>query len=291
MDPSYGKLDKKGLTSQISLPGLDALEIWSHQLAEKLAAQGRAKEAAKLADCQKHETFCHCLECGHVQTWTNHCDLFYCPRCAARISWKRRKALSWWSAEVPHPLHMVLTVRNRATLTKVYVQWFQSCHRRLRRSKFAASWRGGLTSLELTNESKGWHLHSHSLVDHNWIDGGELARQWSKIVSQDIAIVKVKAVTGAEYLHEVTKYAVKGSQSTTWSGPDLESWIDAFEGVRSFSTWGRLYKDKALRAKISTLLESEPWECPHCGKSHCRVLDTCEEEYFQTFGKFPTLSY
>lgn len=118
--------------------------------------------------------------------------------------------------------------------------------------------------MEVTNESKGWHVHLHILVDARWIDGGILARRWAELIGQDFAIVKVQDAREHHYRNEVAKYVVKASEMAQWPDTEIAAFIGAIRGVKFFAPFGSLYK---LQRSIKAQLEADkppPDPCP-CG--------------------------
>ena len=220
----------------------------------------------------------------------DHCDRFYCPRCQSRLSFKRKLKLQWWANQVKEPKHLVLTARNRNSSSKVYVQYFKTKIRSLLHSKLFKPVIGGLCSLEVTNEGRGWHLHSHLLLETPFIPANRISQEWSKRINQDFAIVKIKDCSEKTYLQEVTKYAVKGSMLASWTGPEIAEFIDAFQGVRTFGTFGQLFKDQALRAKALKELGSDGMTCPECGNYDFWYLSPNEFKWYQETGQFPKQS-
>jgi hypothetical protein len=175
--------------------------------------------------------------------------------------------VEWWTHLVSQPKHIVLTVRNIPDLTKQHVEEFKHWWARFRRRKFAANWRGGFYSLELTNEGRGWHLHLHALIDAKWIDSSQLAIEWSKCTNGAGNIVCVKDARRENYLAEVTKYAVKGVDLAKWSGTDIITFINAFQGVRTFGVFGTLYGARTKFAEfIASIRDAKPL-C-ECGSSN-----------------------
>lgn len=198
-----------------------------------------------------------------------------------RLSRERKTAVEWWTQSIKQPKHVVLTVRNADVLTKQYVQTIKSAFSRLRRTKFARNWTGGFYSVEVTNESRGWHVHIHALVDAKWIDARELSQQWAKAVGQEFAIVKVKDARGADYLAEVTKYAVKGNDLSRWSSPDIVAFIDAFDGVRTFGVFGTLYGKRTEFREFLDQLQRLRIRCD-CGCERWRIMSDQEFEWNET---------
>lgn len=276
-----------GLTPHLQKEMFDKEFLWADTLAKKLRNVGEIEKAVKLEQCHQSETFCHCLHCGAVHTFLNRCDRFYCPLCCSLLSYRRRLSVSAWAEAVPQPKHLVLTARNRETLSKTYVKFFKTQLGKLRRSKLCANWRGGLTSLEVTNEGRGWHLHSHLLIDTDWVDAPAISKAWGKYLGQDFAIVAVRDVRDRSYLQEVTKYAVKGSDLASWSDRTAKCFIDSFEGIRQFSTFGSLFRDRAMRQAIADELAPGKPACKQCQSDNLRYLDENEEKWMRETGRWP----
>jgi hypothetical protein len=273
------KLEVRGVTSQ-KPPNLKPKstapktpDFWAQSVihrnvvAAKLRQAGATDLARKLEDCHSHTTFAVCTGCSKVSSFANRCDLFYCPQCASRLQKERESQVKWWANEVRQPKHVVLTVANFREITPEIVDWFRACWTRLRRSKFASNWRGGFYRFEITNEGKGWHLHLHALVDALWIDQFGLSQQWNRNTDGAGYIVKVKDARSADYLHEVTKYVVKGHQLASWKPLEILQFIAAFDGKRTFGVFGNLYGKRAEFAEwIADLKNTRP-AC-ECGCEH-----------------------
>jgi len=281
-------LEKRGLTSQIAGRSKAAaaqqefwenLSVFTETIVAKLDGCGRSDVADEIRFCHSEVSYRRCRGCSTVSKFYNRCEKKWCPMCAPRLSRERKQSLQVWSREVKQPKHVVLTTRNSGLLTKEHVQHFKKCFSRLRRTNFALGWRGGFYAIEVTNESRGWHLHLHALIDADWIDQAELARQWAKIVGQDFAIVYVADARKKDYLGEVCKYLVKGSQLATWSGEDIAAFVDAFQGVRTFQPFGTLMGvRKKVRELIKQILDIKP-AC-ECGCAEFQILSPNELEEF-----------
>jgi hypothetical protein len=115
----------------------------------------------------------------------------------------------------------------------------------------------------------------------------DIATSWAKLLGQDSAIVAAKDVRDRSYLQEVTKYAVKGSEIASWSGETAKEFILAFEGVRQFSCFGSLYKDRALRQTIKEGLTPGKPTCKACMSDNLRYLDQHEEQWLHETGHWP----
>ena len=261
------KLETTGITRQPTQGKLLYGELWkaatTHKfsVAAKLREAGMRAEADVLEDCHSHLVYAQCDSCRAVQVFRNRCDRFYCPECQPKLAKRRAASVAWWTVEVSQPKHVVLTVQNVEPLTRGHVDELKKWFTRLRHRKFCRNWRGGFYSVEVTNEGRGWHLHLHVLVDSRWIDAGELARQWCSVTNGMGKIVKVKDCRRADYLAEVTKYAVKGSELAAWTPSQIAMFIHAFDGARTFGVFGSLY---GKRTEFAEWLKSIRDHKPKC---------------------------
>lgn len=220
-----------------------------------------------------------CAGCLRTSPFYNRCDLRHCPCCAVRLSAKRKESLTWWTRQISQPKHVVLTCRNTDTLTKARVLEFKKNLTRLRRSSFAKAWRGGFYSLEVTNDGEsGWHLHAHLLVDARWIDSRALSKIWERITG-DSYIVKVIDCRGTDYLREVTKYVVKGNDMARLTGDQIAELIESFDGVKTFGSFGNLYKLRSQHAAWREEQDSKKETC-ECGCDLWKIMDANEFEWW-----------
>lgn len=300
------------LTTRPEAPG--QREFWHSQtahkfsIAAKLRAAGRQDIASALEYCHSTFTVALCPECGKTSKFPNRCDRHYCPECQPRLAHERRDSIEWWTKEVKQPKHVVLTLKNIPTLTKPHVQEAKAMLANLRRRAFTTKlnhwwehnatghrepiktwrpqtethhtvssypWLGGFYSMEVTNEGRGWHIHFHLLVDCRYIDAAELARQWAKSTRGFGYIVKVMDARDKSYLHELTKYTVKGSQLAEWQPADIVSFIEAFDGVRTFGVFGSLYGKRTEFAEWLEQMRDHKPQCD-CGCAQLRYFSEAE---------------
>lgn len=232
---------------------LPAEAVIRRSVAAKLRAGGERELASRLDRCGAEVGSLRCPDCGLSRPARYTCNLRWCPVCAWRIAAKRAALVSAWARTCRQPKHVVLTGRNSdAPEPRRYGRAFAA----LRRQR-PFRWKRGCRTIETTNEGRGWHVHIHALVDVKWIDAGELARRWGRLLDQEFAIVKVKDARLAEYLAELAKYACKPTQLAAWSPEEAVMFVRAMQGVRTFSTFGDLRGFKP---------EPKPQcRCPHCG--------------------------
>lgn len=282
------QLENRGTTSQANTPQvalsgrIHQMLLWSKQTvhknstAAKLRSIGRTVEAEKLERCHTIFTVAQCSKCAAVQKFPNRCDLFFCAECQPRLSSDRRKAVEWWTKEIAQPKHVVLTLKNTPDLTRGHkdelLKWFNN----LRRRKFARNWLGGFYRIEVTNEGRGWHLHLHALINAHWIDEIELSLQWQEVTNGFGRIVRVKDCRQVNYLEEVTKYAVKGAQLAAWTPEQIATFIDAFDGAKTFGVFGDLYGKRTQFAEWFKMIRDQKPACK-CG---------CNEMHYFTEAQF-----
>lgn len=288
--PSPVQLETGGVTAPISpplrtsVPHASQPEFWSSQtthknsVAAKLRTAGRPDLAQDLEDCHSRFTYAVCNDCGRVGKFPNRCDRHYCPECQPRLAHERKEAVQWWVTLIEQPKHVVLTLRNVPDLTRAHVKEAKKWLAALRRRKFCRPWRGGFYSIEVTNEGRGWHLHFHLLVDCRWIDAGQLAVEWNKTTAGGGHIVKVKDARGHDYLREVTKYTVKGSQLAAWTPDQVRTFVEVFDGVRTFGVFGTLY---GARTEFAEWLKEIRDKKPRCECGSCDVSYYNEVEFLE----------
>lgn len=279
--PKALKLETTGVTRHVAAGRLMFGELWkaatTHKfsVAAKLKEAGMREEAESLEDCHSRLIYGQCDNCHKVQVFRNRCDRFYCPECQPKLSKRRAASVAWWTVEIGQPKHVVLTVQNIPTLARGHVDEIKKWFTRLRHRKFCRNWRGGFYSVEITNEGRGWHLHLHVLVDARWIDAGELARQWAAVTGNFGKIVKVKDCRKADYLAEVTKYAVKGSELAAWTPSQIADFIRAFDGCRTFGVFGTLYGKRTEFAEWLKSIRDHKPKCD-CGCQTMRFYSEAE---------------
>lgn len=228
------------------------------------------------ARCGHERVYRTCVGCDGTEVHAYHCMVKWCPRCNWRIVRRRRDLLKRWMPTIMQPKHIVTTQRNTKTITRRMIQEHTRNLSRLRRAKVFNQVKGGCVSVELTNESKGWHLHAHWLVDARFVDAQELARVWGRLVGQDYAIVKVMdARNKPQYERELMKYVVKGSDLAKWNTAELYDFIAAVRGQRFFFAFGDLFK-RARQIRAQMQQDRIPQVCD-CGCSH--FLFTSDDYY------------
>lgn len=218
----------------------------------------------KFFECGQHGGILICRNCDDTRELETHCSLKWCPRCQHRVVKERSKILSAWSQLQPQLKFVTLTQLNTTTLTRKQIRQLGQNVSSLRREKVFENVNGGCLSIEVTNGSAGWHLHAHALVNARWIDAGQLAVAWGKLVGQSFAVVKVKDAREIDYAKEVSKYVCKPASLAKWPANEIGEFITAVSNVRMFRTFGTFF---AARETIAKKLEArkEPSLICECG--------------------------
>lgn len=240
---------------------LDNEDIWSEQIWRKSLGLVDPAVSDHLAMCGKENWFRTCRSCREVKAFPYRCSMRFCPRCNWRIARRRADIIKHWTVLVPQPKHIVLTRRNASIIERPLLRHTMKSFGKLRRQKEWKKCTGGCVSMEVTNESRGWHIHLHVLADVRWMPAGILAQRWADLMEQDFAIVKVQDAREHQYRQEVAKYVVKASEMAKWPGVEIASFIGACKGVKFFAPFGSLYK---LQRSIRAQLESEKPDAVPC---------------------------
>lgn len=252
-------------------------------LLHKLGEVGRFDLIGSMARCQQAEFALTCNDCQRVRVIKNRCERRWCPICAARLARERVEGLMFWVRTLKQPKHVVLTTRNTDRLTRDRVRLFQKSLFKLRKQRLATGmtcitcnverrshnwsypWLAGTWAMEVTNESRGWHLHAHLLIESRFIDVFHLCHVWSKL-QRDQVIIRVEDARATDYLREVAKYVVKSSQLASWPSQEIAEFMDAFNRVRTFGVFGSLVgqREQWKLAVRSARTERNKCECG-CG--------------------------
>ena len=254
---------------------LDNNDDFHETIRIKLQGLQESNQFYNFSRCGSDEIFRTCRNCGKWETFEYRCNLKWCPRCQQRLSIIRKNLIGMWAKKIAQPKHLVLTHRNFPTLTRRKIREHTRDLARMRRSKCFREVRGGCVSTEITNEQRGWHLHAHLLIDVTWLDMPDVSRRWGKICGQEFAIVKIKDVRDRDYLHEICKYIVEGSELAKWKPDELNEFVQAVKGVRMFNSFGSL---RDLAPQIRKELFSQKPDPPMCD---CGSMDYTYEDQTQ----------
>lgn len=232
----------------------------------KLFPEWQGTRAASFAKCGREKLYRECRECGATEVYDYHCNLKWCPCCNWRVTFKRAMELRYLTEGMSRLKHLVLTQRNFGKLRREHIVATRKNLAKLRASKLFAGVVGGCNSLEFTNEKAGWHMHWHLLLEGGFIPQDEISAKWAKYVGQEFAICFIKAVGKEDYVKEVSKYVVEGSEIAKWSREQILEFVTALDATRLFSIFGRWKELRpAARAKMN---EDRPMPTCECGCIH-----------------------
>lgn len=242
---------------------INPAEIWKESILAKMDGLVSERKYQNLDKCGREEIYVTCEGCGHFDRFYYACNLKFCPMCNWKISRRRTDILKCWTKRITQPKHLVLTQRNFETLTRTKIRRHGLAIAKLRRHKLWKGVRGGCRSTEITNDgSNGWHLHSHFLLDVDWLAMDRVSVEWGKLVNQEYGIVKIKDARSIRYLGELTKYVCKPSELAGWQPEMIAQFIHAIEGQRFFATFGTLFHEGAsVRAELFSKRQPRICEC------------------------------
>lgn len=243
---------------------LDENDLYCEAIKAKVRGLLESNQFANFCKCGVARIFKTCSDCRNVTQFEYACSLKWCPRCQWKITERRRQLLAHWVKRITQPKHLVLTQKNFPILTQSRIRQHQKNLSKIRRLKCWKAVKGGCVSIEITNEGTGWHLHSHWLIDARWLDIKTISEEWGRLCGQEFAIVKIMDCRDTEYLQEVTKYVVEGSEMAKWPPEHIAEFVTAIRGRRFFFAFGSLFKlGKEIRLEIKA--ERKPGEPCECG--------------------------
>lgn len=192
------------------------------------------------------------------------------------------------------PKHLVLTSRNFPMMTRKRLRENVIAMTALRRSVCFKKVLGGCASVECTWAKKGdwvngvqvaggFHLHSHWLIEARWIDLEAVESAWAKLIGQELAVVRVYDARQADYVKELCKYVVEGSELAGWPKEIIHQFVCASRGVRFFFKFGELLKQsKAIQMQLAC--EKKQFAACECGCDslkfkHVKTEESREEAY------------
>jgi len=242
------------------IEGFDVAKLHKASVEAKVFPAWRGSRADSFRKCGREKLYRECNDCRDVKEFDYHCNLKWCPCCNWRTVHVRTKELRAITTGISTLRHAVLTQRNFEHLTRSKIIEARKNLSRLRRSKLFKPVRGGCCSLEFTNESRGWHMHWHLLLDVRFVDEQELSKQWGSYVGQEFAICRCRAVGDTDYVREVSKYVVEGSEIAGWPAEIIVEFLQALDATRLFSVFG----DWKQRRKAAAATLHEEYEPPVC---------------------------
>jgi len=262
---------------------LNDAETFKASIEAKLIGTARGNQWLNFQKCGNEEIYRTCKGCHSVEKFYYNCNLKWCPRCNWRITKTRIQKIKAWILFTRQCKHVVLTQRNSDFITRKRIRAFQAALVRLRRTKMFKGLKGGVCSVEITNERKGWHLHAHLLLDIRWIDKQQLSEEWGRQVGQDFAIVDITDARDGDYAKQVSKYVCKGSDLAKWPAHQIWEFICAIKGIRFFTAFGSVNKHREEIKAIIAQQKPAPVACA-CG-CHKFIFQTDEQSVISEMRK------
>lgn len=230
------------------------------QLAARLRREDAHDLASKLDDCGTPLRLV-CTSCSAVKSVEIACKRRWCPACSWLVQRQRLQRYNFATSIMQWPLFVTLTVSNThdpECIRELRANWSKMRRRKLIVDRV----KGGISTIEVTNEGKGWHPHLHILCDCEWLaihtpppnrrDSDAVKRQkfdharlelsalWARILGQEKAIVLAKRVAGVDALAYSLKYAVKGSDLINCKDK-IEPLIRVLSKSRMVSAFGNMH--------------------------------------------------
>jgi hypothetical protein len=243
---------------------LSNLDDFAETIRVKLSGLLESNQFYNFSRCGRDNIYRTCEDCGTVEEFSYRCNLKWCPRCQQRLGNIRRNLISLWAKRITQPKHLIVTQKNFPTLTRTIIRRHTIQLAKLRRSKCFRNVKGGCVSTEITNEGNGWHLHAHMLLNVRWLDMEKVSITWGKLVGQQFAIVKVKDVRREDYLQEICKYVVEGSELAKWPAELINEFVQAVRGLRMFNSFGAL-RELAPEIRREIFAAKPPPKICKCG--------------------------
>lgn len=201
------------------------------------------KTLTAFANCGSAMWLERCQADGDLRIGCNKCRNRWCQACgrerAARIV---NGTLQVMSGKCPR--FLTLTLRHSATpLTDQIDRIYESFKKLRKRESWNNHVTGGAAFLEVKLSDKDglWHVHLHCLIEGEYWDGREIAREWHAVTG-DSFIIDIRPVENHEYrARYVTKYVTKPADASVYRDCDkLDELLVAMRGRRlclTFGTW------------------------------------------------------
>ena len=213
----------------------------------------------------------YCTSCLHWFKVPIACGDRLCLTCARRRAERYRRYLREMVCEVlgrgDRVRFVTLTVRNCRDLSEGLGRLLKAQSRLRERRVWQDHVIGGVYSIEVTNagNGRGWHIHSHSIVEGTFFPQVELKAAWREVTGDDSFIVDIRVIKDSRSgLTELMKYPFKPADARAWTKEMKAEFDSVLEKRRLFTTFGTWHGAMVSKDSI----------CPHCGsRNTLRVLD------------------
>ncbi len=177
------------------------------------------------------------------------------------------------------PKHLVLTFKNVEVLTKSYIKKCKEVYNKFRRLKLFSKVVGGFYALEVTWSEKGWHLHIHTMIDSGFIAQDVISSAWYYLTNGESYVTWIESASKGKLKEKLPKYVAaytfKGNEPWVWPDEILHQFVIAFEGVRTFGTFGSFFKRREELKKFLADIREVRSACD-CGCREFRYFSELE---------------
>lgn len=274
-------LESSGVTSHRHFDQVEK-QRWERgqAMSDKLVGfEDTEEKGRKMRMCHSFWTVRRCNGCRVTQKFWNRCDLNICPQCAPRIAKNRLESLEWLIDQMDQPKHLVLTFKNVPVLTKGYVEKCKKIFSKFRRLKLFSRVIGGFYALEVKWSESGWHLHIHTMMDSGFIAQSVISSAWHYLTNGESYVTWIESASKGKMKEKLPKYVAaytfKGNEPWVWPDEILRQFVLAFDGVRTFGTFGSFYKRRAELKKFLADIKELRSKC-ECGCREFRYFSELE---------------
>lgn len=197
-------------------------------------------------------------ETGRPAQQRMSCNHRLCPWCAPKRAKRVKAQLAPVIGERFNRAVLVTLThddRHGETLASAFDRLLGAFGRLRRQSRWKATVRGGLVSLEVTYSGRDapaarrWHAHLHCIVDADWYEQADLLADWRaamgatglRLGGARIELPRGGAQSGVD---EVVKYFAKGLDLNGWPTHALDELVGWMHGRRMLRTFGSIYNVK-----------------------------------------------
>jgi hypothetical protein len=193
-----------------------------------------------------------CIGCGHQKTITMNCGLRTCQYCREIVIRRALARKGILNKRLTGLRFMTLTVKSVQSFTQEEVQKIREYFRKLiRRKDWLKCVQGGLYVIEVTQTSKGYHIHLHILYSGKYLPWSMLQKHWKQITGGSYIIWISKVHDSKNAVNYVLGYISKSEKSNV----NKEDFLRVMHGIKLVNFFGTWVKMKA---------EKKPCICPKC---------------------------
>lgn len=201
-----------------------------------------------------YAAYIYCACCGLKHEVTGRCRDRTCPDCRYRDFRRIFKGYRKAVRVMKSPKLLTLTLLNQPELVSGDVKRLRKAFIKLMKRKWYSSRvRGGLCSIEIKNEGRGWNIHMHILIDCDYLPQDRVSRDWLDLTGDSYIVDIRKAWSPAAGLSYILKYLTK---SPSVNG-EADVYNSELKGLRLVQPFGSLYNQLKLEKSVM--------QCEDCG--------------------------